>query len=113
MEESKYLSEIEQDKITAFLNDKILVAAVRKVMLKRVYTDGILEAGKDVNPYENFFMNIYKDQSTGEEYTDSELGQITRAKRKAIELIQVGFKDLENFKKVEVIRESDKVNKAR
>ena len=109
--ESTYLNDIEKDKITSFLNDEILKEAVRKVLLKPAYSDGIMEPGKPTEPYMNFALNIYKSQD-GTMYSDEELGRLTKVRRLAVELIQTGFKELEKMKKVEVIKEKS-VNKAR
>ena len=115
--ESEYMSDIEKEKVTTFLNDKILVEAVRKIFLKRIIIDGVLSEGKSINPYENFALNIYKSGympgETKEMYTDQELGMLTKLRRFAIELLQEGFKDLEKFRKVEVIKEKSEVNRAR
>jgi len=96
-----YLNEIEQEKISAFLKDIILKEAIKKVLLKRIYSDGTLLPGKPANPKENFALNIYKNQETGEMFSDEELGRITKVKRMAIELIEKGLgEELEKFKKV-------------
>lgn len=111
MEESKYLSDIEKEKVAAFLKDAILVEAVRKIFLKRIFVDGVLSEGKSINPYENMALNIYKSGympgETKEMYTNEELGMLTKLRRFAIELLQEGFKDLEKFKKVEVVVERE------
>ena len=111
-QESVFLDDIEREKITHFLNDGILKEAVRKVFLKRILTDGVLRAGKPINPYENLALNIYKDPMTGEMYSDEELGKLTKLRRLAIELVQRGFTDLENFKKVIAVPEKT-INRAK
>jgi hypothetical protein len=107
----EFLSEIEKEKITAFLKDPILVEAVRKVFLKRIYFDGVLQPDNKAVPYENFALNVYK-SNDGAMYSDEELGKLTKLRRLAIELVQSGFESLENYKKVGIIKES-KLNKAR
>ncbi len=113
METTEYLNEIEKDKIRHFNEDVILREAIRKIFLKRIFQDGVLTAGKSINPYENFALNIYKSGyqpgETKEMYTDEELGKLTKLRRFAIELLQEGFKDLEKFKKVEAVKETEAV----
>lgn len=107
--ESEYLNEIEKEKIGLFNNDLILKEALRKVFLKRIFTDGVMSPGKSINPYENIALNIYKSGyqpgETKEMYSDEELGKITKLRRFAIELVQEGFKDIEKIRKVEVVKD--------
>ena len=107
-----FLNEIEREKVSHFLDDVILKEALRKVLLKYIYSDGVLMAGKPANPYENFALNIYKDQSTGVMFTDEELGHLTKVRRFAIELVQKAFTSLEDYRKVKTVDEKA-VNRAR
>jgi hypothetical protein len=95
-----FLNDIEKDAVAQFLDNKTAKEAVRKVILRRIYFDGVLQEGEVPNAYENFALNIYKDQSTGEMYTDEELGQLTKIRRFAIELLERGFKDMESLERV-------------
>ena len=114
MFESPFLSEIEQAKVTSFLNDPILVEAVKKVLFKPIFTSGVLVAGKPAEALQNFALNVYKTNvdGTNEMYSDEELGKLTKVRRLAIELVITAFRELELLKKVEGAKLESK-NKAR
>jgi hypothetical protein len=112
--DTPYLSDIEQQKVTSFLNDAILVEAVKKVLFRPIYSEGVLAADKSPNALMNFALNVYKTSHDGsnEMYSDEELGRLTKVRRLAIELVITAFRELEQLRKVEgAVLESK--NKAR
>lgn len=112
--ESEFLSQIEQEKVTAFLNDPILKEAIRKILLRPVYVSGVMAPGKPAEALKNFALNVYKSQNEvqNEMYSDEELGKIIKVKRMAVELVEEGFKQLEKLKLIKGV-EIKSVNKAR
>lgn len=101
------LSEIEQEKIAVFVEDKFLFEAVKKYILAVVYKQGVIEKGVEHNPNINYALNLAWPATTGGGMprSDEELGQNLRAMTYAVQLVSSGFKELAGFKKVEVLEE--------
>lgn len=71
--------------------------ALKKVILRRIYYDGIPENATE--PLRNFMLNIL--DSAGREMTTAELGELVKMKRIAVELLEKGVEELEKYKRVE------------
>lgn len=84
------LTQTEKDKITGFVEDEVLLNAIKKVFLQEV--QAILPKASP-------------------EVSDEILGQNTRASLKAIELLEKGFHTLNTLKKV--VSKKDNFNQAR
>ena len=95
----QYLNQTELLALERFNADYHTVEAVKKVILFRIYHDGIIEEGIIAKPLKNFMLNIT--DTLGKDYTDEELGRVTRARRIAAELLELGMKDVEKFKRIE------------
>lgn len=52
------LSQTEKDAIQAFIDNKTMSEAVKKVLLFGVYNNGTLEQGKEPNPLVNFALGL-------------------------------------------------------
>ena len=104
------LNDKEMAEVQKYLANDTLKQSIKKILLYGVYDNGVLKAGEDPKPMMNFAITI--DQLNGEVMSDELIGQVLRAKRSAIELIEVGFTELEKLRKEPEVKK-DKVNKAR
>jgi len=107
------LSEIERDKVIAFAQDKMLFEAVRKYVLAVLYKQGVVEKGLPHNARINFALNLAWPATNpqGMPRSDEELGQNLRAMTYAVQLIESGFREMEEMRKPEVV-EAETVNQA-
>ena len=110
---AEILSEIERDKVIAFSQDALAFNAVRKYVLAVMYKQGVVEKGQPHNARINFALNLAWPATTpnGMPRTDEELGQNLRAMTYAVQLIESGFKEMEEMKKP-VPLEEETVNQA-
>jgi len=101
------LSEIEKDKIIAFMEDNVSFNAVKKYLLAVVYKQGVIEKGAEHKGTVNFALNLAwgSTQPNGTPRSDEELGQNLRAMTYAVQLIESGFRELGEFKKPEKVVE--------
>ncbi len=103
------LTEIEKDKVAKFCEDPILFQAIKKYVLAVAYKHGIVEKGVEHKGGLNFALNLAwgSTQQHGTPRSDEELGQNLRALTYAVQLVESGFSELLNFKKVEELKEED------
>lgn len=101
------LSDIEQDRIIAFCTDPVLFHAVKKYVLAVAYKQGVIEKGAEHKGTVNFALNLAwgATQSNGLPRSDEELGQNLRALTYAVQLIESGFRELSEIRRVEIIKE--------
>lgn len=88
-----YLTDIEIAKIEAFTADEIMVQAVKKVILEKVYTQGVMQPGVAHNPLKNRAMVL-----VDEGKSDAEIGSQLRAFYEGMNAVEVGFTELESIK---------------
>ena len=105
---SEILSDIEKEKVAKFAEDKFLLEAVKKFILAVVYDHGVLVKGKDARPTKNFALKMafgaigaLGNPALNMPRSDEELGQNIRALASAIQIVETGFTELQEFKKVE------------
>lgn len=103
------LNDIEKDKVSAFAEDPILFQAVKKYVLAVAYKHGIVDKGVEHKGGLNFALNLAwgATQQNGIPRSDEELGQNLRALTYAVQLVESGFKELGEFKKVEELKEEN------
>jgi len=91
-----YLTDQEIKKIEAFNSDKVLVEAVRKVLLQGLYTHGVIKKGQKHNPLHN---GAYKLAGLAIEnpITDELLGQHIRGQFAGINALENAFNELEGI----------------
>lgn len=110
---NKILNDIEQDKIMALVEDKVTFNALKKYILAVVYQHGTMKKGQPYNGTVNFAMQ-FSGQAVNAgslPHSDEELGQNLRALTYATSLVESGFKELAELKKVEKIEETN-INEA-
>lgn len=109
---NEILTEIEKDKVTAFCEDKILFEAVKKYILAVAYNHGVVEKGVEHKGNLNFALRLAWGAADGSaSRSDEELGQNLRALTSAVQLVESGFAELSEFKRVEPIK-SEVINPA-
>jgi hypothetical protein len=106
---NEILDTIEKDKIVAFCADPVLFNAVKKYILAVAYKHGVPSKGVEHKGNINFALRLAwgAADGSGMPRTDEELGQSLRALTSAVQLVESGFAELTEFKKVEPILESN------
>lgn len=87
------LTDIEIAKIEAFNNDKVLVEAVKKVLLQHIYSQGVINKGEDHNPLKNRALVL-----VGGDISNEELGSQLRSLWEGVNALETGFGELEKIK---------------
>jgi len=97
-----YLNEVEHTAIKKFIQDKVMVEAVKKVLMEIVYSKGVLKEGKPINPGDNYaFALAARRRMTGfTELTNEQIGADLCAVWEGTNLVGLGFTELEKFKEV-------------
>lgn len=98
------LSDIETDKVIALAQDPITFNAVKKYILAVVYKQGVVEKGSEYKGTVNFALNLAwsATQQNGIPRSDEELGQNLRALTYATQLVESGFREMGELRKLEV-----------
>ena len=98
-----FLNEAEKERISSrFLEDPVLVEAVRKVILSGIYSDGVLEKGRPADPLKNFIVALFtRPQIMG--LPSEKKGQLMETVINAVSIVESGFDILKKLKKVEPI----------
>ena len=111
------LNDIEQAKVIAFCEDKLMFNAVKKYILQHLY-QGISKPGEVANPTVNYALQLDFGRQ-GEVYnnaggivaftprTNEELGRDLRALARGIHIIEGGFQELSQLKKPEEVKEEE------
>lgn len=100
---SEILTELEKDKIVKFCDDQATFEAVKKYVLAVCYKQGVIEKGRTHNPRINWAMNLAwgSINPQGMPRSDEELGQSLRAMTHAVQMIESGFKEMVDLKKID------------
>lgn len=101
-------NDAEKTEIKKFLENKILMQAVKKAVLYGVYYSGTLKEGEDPDASRNFALALAFDITKPAE----QLGLDLRACAEGIRMIEAGFKSLEELKEIKK-EEKDTKNPAR
>lgn len=108
-----YIKGILDDREKSLLKDaaknETLMEAIKKVVLAAVYNNGTLKPGEAANPLRNFML---ASSTRRDEMTNEQIGAQTRAIRDALEVVEIGFAYVDNFKYNEP-KVENKPNKAR
>ena len=90
-----YLNDAEKAKIEAFVSDKSMFEAVRKVLLAGIYFNGVLKPGEAHNPANNFALSLpFAVSVEGGQMSAQQLGEHVAAQVAGIRLIETGMKEL-------------------
>lgn len=102
------LNDIEKASLAKLAEDLTTLNALKKLFLFGIYYNGTLKPGDDPKPLMNFATRIDEQNVM----TDDQLGRVLRAKIEGLVTVELGFKELEKFKKVQD-KTSIKNNQAR
>lgn len=91
------LNEIEKGCLEKLAEDIVTINALKKIMLFGVYFNGTLKPGEDPKPTMNFATRIDEHNIMPNEL----LGQMLRAKTEGLITVELGFRELEKFKKAD------------
>ena len=117
IETTDILNSIELYSIIKFNDDRIMSQAVKKYLLAHLYQNGVITPGKPHNPVINWACSAAfgaisppgdghgRINTNYAPKTDAELGADLRATAKGIQIIEIGFKELSEIKKPEVLKE--------
>lgn len=102
------LSDLETNKVIAFAQDKFLFDAVKKYVLAVAVTQGVFKKGEPFQGNLNYALHMASSATDprGMPRTDEELGQNVRALATAVQLVESGFNEIAEMKKVEPIVEN-------
>jgi hypothetical protein len=88
------LTETEKSKLSQFAMDEDMREAVKKVVLFPLYYEGIMKKGIKVDPMQNFALIFSHDPTL----TDSELANFSRAAYHGINMLSMGFNNIDKYK---------------
>lgn len=91
------LTDIEIAKIEAFNGDKVLVEAVRKVLLAGIYSHGVVAKGGEINPLVNGAFSLASLSPTNP-IPDEIIGQQLKAQWAGLNAMENAFNSLSNIK---------------
>lgn len=100
-----FLSKVEQDKIALFNQDVVLFEAIKKVILKGVYSQGKLEKDKPANPMLNAALGLVAQTQMDGKITNEQLGADLRAYFEGAKMVEMGFEQLSKIKNKEEVVE--------
>lgn len=87
------LSDFEKQAINSFMSNRVMLEAVKKVMLAGIYSQGVQEKEKASDPQKNFMLKIALSGGT-----DERVGQDCKASAIAVQLLESGFKKLDTYR---------------
>lgn len=110
-----FLSDSEKAELKAFINNKPMANAIKKVLLFDIYNNGTLKAGENPDPTRNFalqFAFMTRDPNSGIRATDAELGADLRAVVEGVCLVENAYGQLAAYKEEDAKPEKKTGNKA-
>jgi len=96
-----FLDDAEKQKLEQFVQDELMMQAVKKVLLFSIYGAGRLLKGKPSNNTENFAL-VYASQK-GAKFED--IGADVKACWEGINALENAYKDLEMYKLIPMPKE--------
>ena len=109
-----FLSEAEEVALKKFIDNPVLMNAVKKMFLKDVYDSGTLKEGQTPDYTRNFCLSLLYNSDLSMEYkiNNQELGEKLRACIEGLRVVNCTFNRLENLRDVKPT-EDDNVNPAK
>lgn len=110
---NEVMTELEVDKAIAFCQDPVMFEAVKKYILAVCYKHGVIKLGGKHRGNVNWALQMAWGavDKNGMPRSDEELGQNLRALAYAVQIVESGFKEMSEMRRVEEIKESG-VNEA-
>lgn len=100
----RLFTDAEKNELARFVDNKVLLEAVKKVVLSAVYFDGTIRKDGIPNPLQNFVLAL---ASVGfnQSMSHEELGKKVEASLAGVQLLEKGFQQLEQFSKRKLPKE--------
>jgi hypothetical protein len=109
---TEFLNDLEKTKIIAFRQDEQMINAVKKVLLKAIYNQGVMKPGEKIDPLLNPALNLAFVSVRNEAViSDEELGRKLRGLAEGLNYLEVAFNEMLALK-VEDKKEEEEKNKA-
>lgn len=89
----EYLTDLQVAKVEAFCADSDMFDAVKLVLLKELYTNGVISKGQPHNALKNRALVLVQDNAD-----DAELGSRLRALWEGVQAVEGGFAELQKIK---------------
>lgn len=93
----RILTDTEKNEIARFVNNKVMLVAVKKVVLSSIYFDGTINKDGIPDPLTNFLLAIASGAMGS--LTREQLGEKVEASLAGVQLLEKGFQRLEQFSK--------------
>lgn len=104
---NEVLNEVEKEKAMTFASDKIALESVKKFILAVAYKHGVIKKGEAHKANINWALQMaWGATNNGVPRSDEELGQNLRALAYAVQIVESGFKELQELKQVETLQEN-------
>ncbi len=102
------MNEVEQAKLIAFKEDRVMFDAVKKFILYHIFSEGTARKGHPIQADRNWALSLAFSSINpqGIPRSDEELGSDLRAFVKGINTVESGFKELETLTKKETPEEN-------
>lgn len=109
MDIEQLLTDREKDELNRFVNNDVLLEAVKKVVLSSVYFDGTIKLSGIPEPLTNFMLAKVA-IAENQDISNEKIGADMKASLAGVQLLEKGFQKLQRFNKKK--KEQD-VNKGR
>ena len=96
----EFLTELEVLKVEQFCQDKVMFDAVRKILLKGIYSEGVVQKGFKHDPLQNAAFNLASQVITNP-IPDAELGANLRGMWAGVNYLHNAYKELERIKSLQ------------
>lgn len=107
-EYKKILDDAECQQLEALNENPTLLNALKKILLHKIYYQGVLKPGSDPDPSLNWIMTL----AAREDMTNEHLGADIKGRVFGVKIVNSAFKEIEKFRKV-VVNNKYKINEAR
>lgn len=105
----EYLNEQEKEKIARFMEDTVLVNALKKVLLEPIYRQGTIQPGEDPEPLKNGALALAFDRKV----TNEELGADVKSFAQGVHHLETAFDKLATVKPTSEAKPKKVVNKGK
>lgn len=93
----KILNDHELAELEMWNDRPAMQSAIKKIILSSIYYEGVLKPGESPDVGFNFLLVLANSNNS---YTNEYLGADLKARVKAMQLLEMGYKELEKFKKI-------------
>ena len=91
----RFLLDLEKQKLQQFVEDNVMLEAVKKVLLFNITNSGTLIPGEPPEPTRNWALSVFEQMRGGE--SDEKIGRTIRGMCEGIYFLESGLKDLQGI----------------